>query len=93
MSNVINLYEIILVGLKIMSLCERKTAVGESLAKGLEKGSEFSMNGFCCERVGEEVFSTKQVIQRFLITRRKVGARFAKMWRKQWLQIRNDSLC
>ena len=29
--------------------------------------------------------------QRFLITRRKVAERFAKMWRKQWLQIRNDS--
>ena len=68
-----------------MNLCERKTAVGESLAKGLEKGSEFLMNGFCCVRVGEEAFS------RFLITRRKVGERFAKMWRKQWLQIRNDS--
>ena len=24
-----------------MNLCERKTAVGESLAKGLEKGSDF----------------------------------------------------
>ena len=74
-----------------MNLCERTTAVGESLAKGLEKGSDFLMNGFCCERVGEEVFSTKHVIQRFMITRRKVGERFAKMWRKQWLQIRNDS--
>ena len=28
--------------------------------------------------------------QRFLITRRKVGERFAKMCRKQWFQIRND---
>ena len=65
-----------------MNLCERKTAVGESLAKGLEKGSDFLMNGFCCKR---------DVIQRFMITRRKVGERFAKMWRKQWLQIRNDS--
>ena len=45
-----------------MNLCERKIAVGESLAKGLEKGSDFLMNGFCCERVGEEVFSTKHVI-------------------------------
>ena len=32
-------YERILAGLKIMNLCERRTAVGESLAKGLEKGS------------------------------------------------------
>ena len=36
-----------------MNLCERKTAVEESLAKGLEKGLDFLMNGFCCERVGE----------------------------------------
>ena len=38
-----------------------------------------------------DVFSTRHVIQIFLITRRKVGERFAQMWRKQWLQIRNDS--
>ena len=49
------------------------------------------MKGFCCERVGERGFQHKHVIQRFLISRGKVGARFAKMWRKQWLQIRNDS--
>ena len=61
-----------------MNLCERKTAVEESLAKGLEKGSDFLMNGFCCERVGEEVFSTKHVIQRFMTTRRKVREDVAK---------------
>ena len=42
-----------------MNLCERKTAVGESLAKGLEKGSEFLMKGFYCERVGERGFQYK----------------------------------
>ena len=42
-----------------MNLCERKTAVGESLAKGLEQGSEFLMKGFCCERVGERGFQYK----------------------------------
>ena len=42
-----------------MNLCERKTAVGESLAKGLEKGSDFSMNGLCCESIGERGFQYK----------------------------------
>ena len=42
-----------------MNLCERETAVGESLAKGLEKGSELFMNGFCRERVGERGFQYK----------------------------------
>ena len=41
----------------MMNLCERETAVGEeSPAKGLEKGSEFVMNGVCCEMVGERGF-------------------------------------
>ena len=33
-----------------MNLCERKIAIGESMAKGLEKGSEFLMKIFYCER-------------------------------------------
>ena len=58
-----------------MNLCERKTAVGESLAKGLEKGSEFLMKGFYCERVGERGFQYKACHP-------KIPDNQAKGWRK-----------
>ena len=57
-------------------------------ACGLEKGSEFLMNGLCCERLGERGFQYKACRPKIPDIQAK---RFREMWRKQWLQIRNDS--
>ena len=73
-----------------MNLCERKTAVGESLAKGLEKGSELSMKGFCCERVGERGFQYKACYPKFPDYQAK-GSRRCSESSGCRLQIRNDS--
>ena len=62
-----------------MNLCERKTAVGESLAKGLEKGSEFW--GKLGERVSERGCWVKWVGESKTCSRESI----AKDWRKVFI--------